>query len=273
MSNLWPTTVVTSPAKSVNHNSDRKIVKAKRKQKMPKERLQEEMKAPPKPKFNELGPATMLIKHPCRLIFSGRSTMGKTTLSVDVICTQLLPSVKRCYAVCPTFWQQDALAKLRNVHGAFPKDHVYTRATNDVFDRIFRHLDRTKHIPSLLFVDDAAAERATNDGNKGAFARLCLAAPHLNLSIVGSFQRLTQCSPALRDNCEGLISFLSSTEQETKTLLREFCPPAMMDSKGKKKLLQVLIQCWEQYRFCFIWREKFTGHVFYHAGFQNRIQF
>ena len=198
--------------------------------------------------------------------------MGKTTLAVDIICTNLLKQVRRCYAACPTFHQQPALARLREAKGnPFPKRHIFTTVSDDVFEAIFIALNRVR-APTLLLVDDAAAEAATNKGNKGAFSRLCLAAPHLNLSIVGVFQRLTSASPAFRDNCEGIISFVPTKILDVDVIFKEFNPaPASM--KSKNIVFNALSSAWQFSRFCFIWREKFTGHVFYFAGFDTRIEF
>jgi hypothetical protein len=220
---------------------------------------------------NELGVAVKLIQHPTRVLACGRSTMGKTTLCVDLILQQLMPKVKRCFAVCPTFWQQPALKRLRGIKGAFPKQHVFTVVRDNIFETIFRVLDRD-HIPTLLYVDDAAAEASTNKGNKGAFSRLCLAAPHLNLSIVGCFQRPTMCSPAFRDNCECFISFISSRVQDVDLIIKELNPsPASPISKSI--VSRALEHAWKNARFCFIFREAFTGRILYHVGFNEVITF
>lgn len=197
--------------------------------------------------------------------------MGKTTLAVDIICHQLLKEVRRCFAVCPTFWQQPALQPLRKVKGAFTKKTVTTQVHDQVFDALFKIMD-ADHIPTLLFVDDAAAEASTNKGNKGSFARLCIAAPHLNLSIVGCFQRLTSCSPALRDNCECLISFIPTKIIDVDTIVKEFNPTPACATRDQivKKALEY---AWSHARFCFIFREAFTGRVYYFAGLNGQINF
>lgn len=220
---------------------------------------------------NELGPAVKLIQHPTRVLVCGRSTMGKTTLCVDIILSQLMHSVKRCFAVCPTFWQQPALQRLRDVKGAFPKQHVYTTVHDNIFTTLFRIMDRD-HIPTLLYVDDAAAEASTNKGNKGAFARLCIAAPHLNLSIVGCFQRPTMCTVALRDNAECFISFITSRLQDVDLIIKELNPSPASPVKGAD-VRAALDYAWKNARFCFIYREAFTGRILYHVGFKKRITF
>lgn len=221
--------------------------------------------------INELGPAANKIRHPCRVIISGRSTMGKTTLAVDLVCKYIMKDVKRCFAVCPTFNQQPTLARLRNIPYAFPSKHVFTQVNDQVFDYIFQLQDRDK-VPAFLFVDDAAAEASTNKGNKGSFARLCLASPHLNLTIFGCFQRLSACSPAFRDNCEGLISFIPTKTLDVDTIIKEFNPkPANM--KNGEIVKKALETAWANARFCFIWREGFTGKVYYYSGFSHVIHF
>ena len=197
--------------------------------------------------------------------------MGKTTLAVDLILTQFMKNVKRCFAVCPTWYQQKTLKPLRDIPNAFPKSNVFTDVNDAVFEAIFQRLN-AKPCPTLLFVDDAAAEAATNKGNKGAFSRLCLAAPHLQLSIVGCFQRLTSASPAFRDNTEGVISFIPSKIQDVQTLYEEFNPcPARAKSKDIVK--EALDYSWKNARFCFIWREAFTGKINYYCGLDSEVAF
>ncbi len=195
--------------------------------------------------------------------------MGKTTLAVDLICKYILPNVRRCIAVCPTFWQQDTLERLRRVQGAFTRTSVYSHADDSVFDKIFNILNK-KPAPTLLFIDDCAAEQATNKGNKGSFSRLCLAAPHLNLTIIGCFQRITAASPAFRDNCEGLISFIPSHTLDSKIIYTEFNPAAGLKS-SVDDVCQALTKIWSEHRFCFIWREAYTGKIHYHAGFDGEV--
>lgn len=221
--------------------------------------------------INEIDAAANIIKHPCRVIFTGRSTMGKTTLAVEIICQNLLKDVKRCFAVCPTFWEQPALEKLRKVKGAFTNKTVFTRVDDRVFEYIYQVISRNPG-PTLLFIDDAAAEAATNKGNKGAFSRLALASPHLNLTIIGVFQRLSSCSPALRDNCEGLVSFVPTKIQDVDIIYKEFNPsPAHIQRVEVVK--NALNQAWQNSRFCFIWRESFTGKIHYYSGFTFEINF
>lgn len=208
-----------------------------------------------------------------RLIFTGRSTLGKTTLAVDVILTRLISSVKQVFATCPTFWQQSQLKPLRKIENCFTKYNVFTRVDDSVYEKIYRILSKQRgSIPTLLFVDDAAAERATNAGNKGSFSRLCLASPHLNLTIVGVFQRLTSASPSLRDNSECLISFQPTKTLDVTTIFQEFNPfPAHPERKSI--VLNALNECWQKARFCFILRPNFIGSVEYYAGFDGRVNF
>ena len=217
---------------------------------------------------NELGMAIELVNHPIRLIASGRSTMGKTTLAVDIMLTRLLPSVRRCYAVCPTFYDQPQLQRLRSIKNAFPKSNVFTKVNDAVFEYIYQQLKKDPK-PTLLFVDDAAAERATNRGNKGAFSRLCLASPHLNLTIVGCFQRLSSASPALRDNAEVLLSFQPTKLLDVETIVKEFnpCPTAKNSCNNTKAALQ---HAWSKRMFAFIYRVP-RGPVNMYAAFDEQI--
>ena len=219
---------------------------------------------------NKLGKACEHFQHPFRLIVSGRSTMGKTTLSVDIILAHIIKQVRRCFAACPTFWDQPALARFRSIPGAFTKKTVFTQVDDNVFEFIYQQLKRNP-APTLLFVDDAAAEAATNKGNKGAFSRLCLAAPHLNLTIIGCFQRLTAASPAFRDNAEGLISFTPTKLMDVDTIVKEFNPcPA---KKNSKEICSKALQyAWDEHMYALIWRMK-RGPVIFYSGLDSVIAF
>lgn len=225
------------------------------------------------PTINRMGPATQFINHPIRIAVCGRSTLGKTTLAVDLILSRIMKNVKQCFAVCPTFWEQGQLSRLHKIKNCFTQSNVFTKVNDGVFERIYKQLASTyPRVPTLLFVDDAAAEGSTNRGNKGAFARLCLASPHLNLTVVGVFQRLTSCSPAFRDNCEMLISFQPSKTLDITTIYEEFNPhPAHIESKSLVK--KALTQCWDHSRFCVIYRPNFVGTVRYFQGFDHEIKF
>lgn len=197
--------------------------------------------------------------------------MGKTTLAVQIILGHLMKDVRRCFAVCPTFWNQPALQPLREVKGAFHKNNVFTEVNDRVFEYIFKVLER-QPAPTLIYVDDAAAEHSTNRGSKGSFARLAIACNHLNTSMVGVFQRLTTASPAFRDNVEGIISFIPSKILDVDTIIKEF-NPCPTSSKGNILVKKALKAAWERSRFCFIYRQAFTGSIYYFSGFKFQIQF
>jgi len=220
--------------------------------------------------INYLGPYSKVIQHPVRLLVTGRSTLGKTTLSTQVICHNLMHSVNRVFAACPTFWMQEQLAPLRSIQGAFTKDNVFTTVDDDVFGTICDILEASPHIPTLLFVDDSGSERSTNRGTKGHFARLCIAAPHLNLSIIGVFQYMKMVSNQMRYNCEGLVSFIPCSIHDVKYIYEEFNPCAT-NPNSLAIVQQALKSAYEERRFAFIWREKFTGKVLFHAGFDKKI--
>lgn len=219
-----------------------------------------------------LGLASELIQHPIRLNIIGKSRMGKTTLAVRIICQCIMKDVQMCFATCPTFWVQPQLKPLRDIPGAFHKGNVFTQIDDEVFEKIYQWLEAHPQIPTFLFVDDAAAERATNQGNKGSFSRLCLASPHLNLTIVGVFQRGSSCSPSLRDNSEGIIIFKPTKVHDVKMILDE-CNPNPELKTFDTCVRKALNLCWSsEERFAFIYRAALTGNVEYFCGFRDKIQ-
>jgi hypothetical protein len=224
--------------------------------------------------MNALGDYVTLLNHPVRALFTGRSTLGKTTLAVDVIMSRIIPHVQQVFAVCPTFWHQHQLSRLREIPQCFTEYNVFTEVDDSVFDNIYHILSaQDSAIPTLLFVDDSAAEQATNMGNKGAFSRLCLATPHLNLSIFGIFQRLRAASCSLRANTEAVISFIPSKVGDVDVIQEEFNPYPAMGRKGKQVVAQALTQAWQSpQHYVFIWRPPRKGVVLYHEGFETEIE-
>lgn len=200
--------------------------------------------------------AGQLIIHPARLLIIGRSTSGKSTFAVSLIQRFIFRQVRRCYAICPTFYTQPTLYPLRQVQGAFRRKDIFSSASDDAFRFIFDQQRRFPY-PALLFIDDVADAHCTNIGSKGAFAKLCIQAPHINLTIVAIFQGLTQCSKAMRINTEGLIAFMPDSEDEVNQITKEFNPWGFQ--LGGKKLLRTrLEETWKNERFAFFWKTKFN---------------
>lgn len=226
---------------------------------------------------NNLGTSVInRIKPPTRLLITGRSTLGKTTLAVDIIMKQIIPHVRRCFAVSPTFYSQDALKPLRMIRGAFIKKHVFTEVNEEVFEHI-NDICTKYPAPTLLFIDDSAAEHATHGGNKGAFARLCNNSPHLKLTIVGCFQKIITVSPTFRYNCENFISFEPCGMRDVDQIIEEFNP---CPSHPKSRLItrKALTEAWSNERFAYINKEAFSVHnpkpkVRFFSGFSRCIEF
>lgn len=220
--------------------------------------------------INYIGIYADELQHPVRLLITGRSTLGKSTLAQQFICQKIMKNVNRCFACCPTFWMQDALKPMRDIPNAWSKENVFTDVNDDVFGLICEILEATPQIPTLLFVDDAGSEKSTNRGTKGYFARLCIAAPHLNLTIVGVFQYMKMVTNQMRYNCEALVSFIPCSIFDVKYIYEEFNPCAT-DPNSLAIVQNALTQAYQEKRFAFILRQKWTGKVFYHAGFDKRI--
>ncbi len=215
------------------------------------------------------------FSHPTRILIAGRSTSGKTTLAVQLVTRHMLRGLRRCYAVCPTFYSQPALKPLRLIKGGFQHKDVFLDPSNEAFDYVLEQ-QRAYRTPALLFVDDAAADSCTNAGSKGSFARLCIMAPHLNLTIVSIFQALKQCTLAMRTNCEILVSFQPNGVREVECILEEFNPfPSAVDSK--KRVKAMLTQAWTQYRYAIIIKTAFhplfnpMPRMKFYAGTQHEI--
>lgn len=223
------------------------------------------------PRTPALGNAAAKIKHPCRVLLCGRSGLGKTTLSQSIIVQRLLPFVYDVYIACPTFWEQHQLSELRRSK-KIKKENVYTDVTENTFIEIYEKILKNGKRQAILYVDDAAAERCTNVGSKGPFARLCIASPHLNLSIIGCFQRITSATVGLRDNCEAFISFVPTKSHDVDTIIEEYNPTPSLNGSANK-LGAILNSLWKKYRFVFIHRPIFVGNINFYGEFRDLINF
>lgn len=240
--------------------------------------------------MNELGPYVTLLKPPVRVIFSGRSTLGKSTLAVDLAMERILPHVRQVFAVCPTFWQQDQLSRFRQLrtkkgnHPVFtprnqfnPQGNVFTDVSDETFATILSILDSQQpRIPTFLFVDDAAADASTNMGSKGAFSHLAISAPHLKLTIFGCFQRLTSASVSFRDNSEAWILFHTTRMQDVDVTCDELNPVVQRGHVGREIVSRCMRECWQgdgdvHSRFLFAWRPPGQTQLHFHAGFDREI--
>jgi hypothetical protein len=207
------------------------------------------------------------------ILFTGRSGMGKTTLAVKVILKRYINVVNQVFAICPTFWVQAPLEPLRKIPNCFNDSNVFTNVTEGIFKRVLNLIVSNKKRPkTLLFIDDAAGDFCTNRGNKGSFAKLSIAAPHLNLSIIGIFQQAKTASPSFRNNCEGLVSFVSNRRADVEIICNEFNPlPASNNSPNLVN--RAIVQAWKEARFLFVWRGQFDVNTTFFGGFNKKIEF
>ena len=200
----------------------------------------------------------------------GRSGQGKTTLVIQLIKKCFLKDVQRCFVACPTWYSQRMFHSLRKIPGAFPDKYCFTEVVDSVFEYVWQQCNKFR-APTLLFVDDAGAEASIHKGNKGAFARLCINSRHLNLTIIGIVQRFTLVTPSFRDNCEAIISFIPTKDDDVDLIAREFNPsPGHKD--GRLEAKRYLLQAWtSRDMFCFIYRPPRNPKIYFYNGLHTRL--
>ncbi len=166
--------------------------------------------------------AFKLIKHPTRVLVSGKSQSGKTTLMLKLLTKRLIKQVERLIVVCPTFLPQP---KYRVLDKFLDEGDFFESAHESTFIEIRTQIEDQKwQVKTLLLIDDQAAETALHTGRKGPFAFLSYNAIWLNLTIIVVTQNLTAVTPAFTDNCENLLVFKTLRRRELDLLGDEFNP-------------------------------------------------
>jgi energy-coupling factor transporter ATP-binding protein EcfA2 len=191
-----------------------------------------------------------------RILITGRSKSGKTTLALAIACRLIIPYMNRVILVCPSSVSQSAFqCLLEHVH---EKDRHVTNASNELFQSILDSVrqewnDSKRQKRTLLFLDDIAGDSCTNQGRKGAFANLINESNHIGLSIIGIFQQAAACSNVFRDNAEDIIIFPPARKEDMKKVSEEFIP-YQYDEEKKERAIEIATYIWSEGDFLFIHR-------------------
>lgn len=182
-----------------------------------------------------------------RMLITGRSKSGKTSLAVGLIETFILPFVHRVIVVCPTAEDQVIYDNILSYVSEkdFYDEELYEEDWDEILSSIVKeYKESNKKKRTLLIVDDCASDSATNAGRKSAFSRLVTLSNHKGTSIVGIFQQVTTVTPSLRDNAEMIVTFPPARSQDFELFMKEF---VFINNKKKRK------ECVD--RFELTWKE------------------
>lgn len=161
-------------------------------------------------------PAIVKIKHPCRILVSGRSQSGKTTLASDILMW-LHPQVDIIILCSPTQAYQKTWIKV--------EDYINYRVEKpqeafDIVDGITEKEGNSKRV--LLVMDDISYEQVMNTGNKGTISKLSYNAIWLNITLLVVCHKTHNISNSVRENLEHYIQFRTTSPTELDEVADNF---------------------------------------------------
>ena len=167
-------------------------------------------------KILEQNPAMEKIKHPSRTLVMGKSQSGKTTLAVK-IAKHLLPSIDMLFICSATYGLQPTWKDLdKSVTHAFSS---LDTCLEKLFE-VMNYEDHKKRI--LLIIDDVSHEKKLNEGSKGTLSSIAYNAVWYNMSVICVCHKLSNISPAFRENVEHLIIFQMIDCDELDKIAKSF---------------------------------------------------
>lgn len=198
--------------------------------KRPAQRWLEDKDIEPRPKrarVTKLGKYVNLLNHPTRVFVVGRSQMGKTTLSVQVI-QERFSGMDRYIVICPSFRSQPAYASIRHL---FKKNDIYENPKKDTFDKILKDViafnrwatDQGLDAPkTFILFDDVAGTKLVHGNGNGSFATFSTQVTHWNCTLMVLSQDPKRIDPLFRKNTENLIVFPSEAKYDMDWLETSF---------------------------------------------------
>lgn len=165
------------------------------------------------PVNSKLGPAVQRIQHPTRLLVTGQSQSGKTTLVVDIIKKHFCKQVNRIIMVCPNYERQRTFDPIRHlIQKEDVYDFVHPKTFKVISTRIRNNLkkcDTTKEDPEkiLIVVDDVAGNSVIQGRGIGEFSNFAVQTKHWDVSLFVLVQQPNRVDTNFRGNVENVICF------------------------------------------------------------------
>jgi energy-coupling factor transporter ATP-binding protein EcfA2 len=173
-------------------------------------------------KFERHSVPALISEHTHITLVVGRKGSGKSHLVCKLLKTIYCNIYDRIIFVSPTFEAQLDLWGTLDPQGIT----VYPQLTDELLTRLLVEQIKTKQ-KTLLLLDDNGEDFkkiAPSIVNK-----LVSNSRHINLSIIGLFQKLTQAPTILRGNADCIIAFAASSYLERDCLWREISTVSKTD--------------------------------------------
>jgi energy-coupling factor transporter ATP-binding protein EcfA2 len=235
--------------------------------------------------------AYTLLEHPFRLLITGRSGYGKTTLATQLALILedqfdeiliVAPKVSRSDTIDHLFGTGKVTFAHSNPFEGLALAKQFIEDKRDAIEEMNRNPPnqtlralgflpeyKPKRQPNfLLFIDDVASEKGVKSRDRtSALDRTSIISRHLNVSIIGIFQQILTGTLSFRKNAEALIAFPSNDMDDTKTLVKEWNPNSELTMPQGRRLFQ---KAWNRNLFLFIYSPP-RDRSRYFIGFQEEI--
>ncbi len=171
------------------------------------------------------------LRHPSRILVTGRSGSGKTTTVVDLInrvYRVLLGENGRLIVVSSTWYEQPLFNSIRDMVKSekdvyiYPKKKMFVEILNKL--KLETNLFREKGLPplnSLILVDDFSGTNEIHSPHSG-ISNLSVMSNHQNLSMIVISQQPAQTCNAFRQNVNALIAYPPTSMAGFTMLFSEF---------------------------------------------------
>lgn len=188
------------------------------------------------------------IRHPARLLLTGKAGSGKTWLAVDLILRVFQNQIDRYIVICPTWSTQGIFRNLD--HLVKPDRDIFEDLENETFNSIYQQIlqqirycqeNGREPIRTLLFIDDCGSNNLIHGGRISTFGKLAIQFRHLNVSSIVIVQNPKLVSPNYRENANHFIFFPCHRLEEMEWIYKEFNPSFC----SKQNFFKILKKAWD----------------------------
>lgn len=172
----------------------------------------------------------ILPQHPFRLMLSGASGTGKTTLLLNMLLDKrfkLRDFFSIIFLFCPTAKVDPQFLKLRDI---IPEENIFTELSEEKLNEIVSIQSKIvekigkKLSPSILIIFEDCITHKVLDTK--AFKILFFRGRHMNFSLSISVQYFMGVPKSVRQNMSNIMIF-RPMRSERKVIAEELCPGSM----------------------------------------------